>query len=273
MVLRTLGPTGNVVKWSTKLINSHVARTNSKHPDFLTRFKMAKEKYPEVVTERQLEEYATSNVSAGSDTTAIGLRAIVHILLTRPKCMELVMEEIKGALKNRIATDDPDFERPITYAESNKMTYFHAVLKECLRYHSPLGQILPRDVPKGGVEICGKFLPEGTIVGLNAWTVHRDRNLYGEDADEFRPERWLDVDSAKVQRMENLSFAFGAGNRTCIGRNIAMLEMTKFVPELFRRFDVTLVDPSRFKLVPGWLVVQTGLDVKINRRNPDSLLI
>ena len=121
--------------------------------------------------------------------------------------------------------------------------------------------------------MCGKFLPEGTVVGCNAWTVHRDKELYGEDADEWRPDRWLDADEARVRRMENLNFAFGGGSRLCIGKNIAMIEMTKFIAEFFRQYEVELVDPKRWKLRPGWLVVQTGLDVYLKLRDPKSLLV
>ena len=260
---RKLRPAGSVIKWTVQLINEHSSSKDPKHPDFLTRFKMAQEKFPEVVSDYQLQEYANTNISAGSDTTAIGLRAIVHVLLTNPKFFDTVMEEIRVVLADRWG-DDKNY--PITYAESNKMIFFQALIKECLRFHPPLGQLLPRDVPKGGAEICGRFIPEGTVVGMNAWTVHRDKNIYGEDADEFNPNRWLDPDKTKVQRLENLSFSFGGGSRTCIGRNIALLEMAKFVPELFRRYNVTLVDPKRFKLIPGWLVVQAGLDVTITKK-------
>jgi cytochrome P450 len=68
--------------------------------------------------------------------------------------------------------------------------------------------------------------------------------------------------------MENANFAFGAGPRVCLGKNIALLEICKFVPEFFRRFDITLVDPKRYKLRPGWLVLQQGLDAKLTLRDP-----
>ena len=138
--------------------------------------------------------------------------------------------------------------------------------------------------------MCGKFLPEGTVVGCNAWTVHRDKNIYGADADDFRPERWMASEGSKditneakiqakieakrnqIRRMENLSFAFGGGPRVCIGKNIAMLEIIKFIPEFFRRFDVQLVDPARYKLRPGWLVLQEGLDCRLRRRDQSELV-
>jgi len=180
------------------------------------------------------------------------------------------MQELKELLRNR--PQDQDFDKPIRWTEGVKMTYFQACVKECLRCHPAVGQLMPREVPKGGVEICGRFLREGTVVGCNAWTVHRDKNLYGENADDFVPERWIDSDPEQIRKMENLYFAFGAGPRTCIGKNIAMLEITKFIPEFFRRYEVTLVDPRRYRSSPGFLVSQSGLDIILQKRDPESLV-
>jgi cytochrome P450 len=273
VILRKFRPAGNVVMWTVQQIHAHIAYSHTKNPDFLTRFIAAREKYPDIMTDGQVAEYANTNVSAGSDTTAIALRELVYRLLTNPDRYWVFMEELKAVLRARSQDDEAGYDRPITWAEGNGMPYFQALIKECLRVHPALGQLVPRDVPEGGIELCGKFLPAGTVVGCNAWTVHRDKNFYGEDADEFRPERWLDEDKERVRALENASFAFGGGPRVCIGKNIAMLEITKFIPEFFRRFEVQLVDQSRYKLRPGWLVVQEGLDVNLQRRDPRSLLV
>ncbi|KAK5000694.1 hypothetical protein LTR66_000485 [Elasticomyces elasticus] len=143
------------------------------------------------------------------------------------------------------------------------MTYLQAYIKETMRIHPALGQILPRIVPTGGVHLCGKFIPEGTEVGCNAWTVHRDRAIFGDDVDDWRPERWLDSDEHRVKEMDRYMFIFGGGSRTCMGRHIAMLELSKLVPELFSTYEIQLIDPSRYTDHCKWLVVQTGLDVKL----------
>ncbi|KAJ0349362.1 hypothetical protein COL154_013597 [Colletotrichum chrysophilum] len=60
-----------------------------------------------------------------------------------------------------------------------------------MRMHPGVSYPLERIVPEGGVELCGVHLPAGTVVGMNAAVVHRNYEIFGQDADEFRPERWL----------------------------------------------------------------------------------
>ena len=250
-----------------KQIREHESYPDAARPDFLTRFIQARDKYPDIIDEEGVRDYANSNMSAASDTTAVILRTLVFELLSKPNICARFMEDLKAILEMRNADESDD--KPITWAESLKMTYFQACIKEALRYHPATSQILPRIVPEGGVELCGKYLPSGTVVGCNAWTVHRDKDLYGADADAFRPERWLDSTPEQVRKMDSLLFTFGTGSRSCVGKNIAMLEICKFVPELFRRFEMHLVDPSRYKIGSTWLIFQSGLDVKMRSRIPN----
>lgn len=256
---RLLKPAGDVVSFTLKQVRSHADRTENSCPDLLTRFMGARDKDPELLTEDRLVDYANTTVSAGSDTTAIALREIIYQLLTHPSAFKQLQGEIGGVLENRIPEQK---DRPITWTEGSSMTYLQACIKESLRHHPAIGQILPREVPQGGAVICGTYLPEGTTVGCNAYTIHKDTSVFGPDADIWRPERWLE-DEETARRMDSLLFTFGAGPRVCIGKNIALLEVTKFIPEFFRCFNVQLLNPTRYRSVPGWLVPQTGLDVTL----------
>lgn len=157
---------------------------------------------------------------------------------------------------------------PVTFHEANHMPYLQACMKEAMRLHPAVGFLLERVVPQGGATLAGNWLPEGTVVGVNPWVVARDKTVYGEDAEAFRPERWLEKDAFKLKMMEASFLAFGAGARTCLGKNVSLLEMSKLVPQMLRKYTVDLADPAReWELHDYWFVQQTGLICRFSRRD------
>ena len=171
----------------------------------------------------------------------------------------------------------------VTFAEANQMSYLQACMKEAMRMHPAVGQLLERVVPQGGFTIAGVWLPEGTILGMNPWVPSKDRSVYGNDADEFRPERWLEADASSLRLMERNFLAvsvgpwfcsniansqeFGSGARTCMGKNISLLEMSKLVPQLLRNYNIQLSEPGAdWTLSDYWFVKQTNVNCHISRR-------
>ena len=71
-----------------------------------------------------------------------------------------------------------------------------------MRCHPGVSYPLERIVPKGGTELCGVHLREGTVVGINPAVIHRDQSIFGEDASEFNPERWLGLDEEARKTMD-----------------------------------------------------------------------
>lgn len=88
----------------------------------------------------------------------------------------------------------------IRYQEAIRLPYLDACCKEGMRLHPSVGFHLPRLVPPGGCSILSQWFPEGSRVGVNAAVVHRDKSIFGDDADYFRPERWLQEDSKHMER-------------------------------------------------------------------------
>ena len=82
-----------------------------------------------------------------------------------------------------------------------------ACIKEALRMYPIVGTPLDRVVPKGGDILSGHFLPEGTVVGISGWVTQRDKGVFGDDAESFRPERWLDADKKQVKLMDQRMLA------------------------------------------------------------------
>jgi len=126
----------------------------------------------------------------------------------------------------------------VTWAESQGLPYLDACIKESFRLHPAPGLPIERIVPPQGAEIAGHFIKGGTIVGCNAWVVHRRPEIFGEDVEVFRPERWIEGDEKKIKEMGATLLHFGMGARTCIGKNISLLEIYKVIPTVLRRFEV-----------------------------------
>ena len=166
---------------------------------FLKKLIMTRDKNPEKVTDYHLFLMAQSNVTAGSDTTAISLSSIMWHLIQYPDVLAKLRAEIdKFTAQGRLSAN-------VTFKESQDMPYFQAVMKEAMRMHSATGLPLWRVIPKGGAEISGRFFPEGTVVGMNTWVAHHNEQVFPE-ANTFRPERWLEAedDPAKLKEMNQM---------------------------------------------------------------------
>ncbi|EPE03238.1 cytochrome p450 [Ophiostoma piceae UAMH 11346] len=243
--------------------------------DLLSKFMAAKEARPEFMTDTLVQTMAVSMAFAGSETTAISLSAVFYFLLRNPEALKSLRKEIDEAAKSGLFSD---YETGlVTWHESQKLPYLDASVKEAFRLHPAPGLPMERVVPPAGTEIAGRFVPGGTIVGCSAWVMHHNKDVFGEDTDAFRPERWL-VDEAlvaaagkeggpavrareeqRIKEMNGMMLQFGMGSRTCIGKNISLLEIYKVVPSLLRRFEIDFLDPKQeWELVNAWFVKQNN---------------
>ncbi|KAI9877261.1 MAG: hypothetical protein M1830_004417 [Pleopsidium flavum] len=227
--------------------------------DFLSRFIEAKYQDPDI-PDWFLTAWTTSNVLAGSDTTAILLRSIFYFLLKHPQTLYHLESELQQA------ADEGKLSNPVTWKESRSLPYLDACVKEAGRLHPAIGLPLERVVPAGGADICGQRFEQDTIVGISAWVAHQDKDTFGQDAAAWRPERWLCAEPDQ-HRMERSLLTFGAGHRTCIGKNISYLEIYKLVPTILRTYQVQLANPrTTWTVKNAWLVGQTGLEVRLRRK-------
>lgn len=133
---------------------------------------------------------------------------------------------------------------------------------------------LERYVPEIGAQLPGVgLLPAGVIVGINPYVIARNKSIWGEDVDIFRPERWLqgpneseDKYRTRLEVMNNADLTFGAGSRACLGQHQAMLQVYKLVASLINRYDVELVNPTKdWKVINSWFMRQEGLKVMLKR--------
>ncbi|KAF4982904.1 hypothetical protein FDECE_17421 [Fusarium decemcellulare] len=220
--------------------------------DFLDNFLEAKQQYPDIVL-------------AGADTTAIVQKSTTYHILEHSEVLEKLRAELDAA----------NLSFPPTYEQTKDLPYLTAVIKEGMRMHPVIGGILERVVPDGGLTLPdGRFIAPGTKVGINPWVSSRNTEAYGEDAAAHRPERWLQSEdesdegyAARLKRMKDADFTFGNGNRICVGRNLATVELHKMTSTLFSRFDIQL-DANNKEWAPRWwwFTFVDNIKVKIQRR-------
>ena len=139
-------------------------------------------------------------LAAGADTITVGILAIIGALIQHPEHHNLVKNEIDQAYET-LGLNDRD---GITYKEAQKLPLLSAVIQESTRLHPSMQYQLPRRVPEGGVQIGSFHAEEGTVCSINAASMNRSKEIFGDDADEWKPERWIansedDADRIKEQ--------------------------------------------------------------------------
>jgi len=183
----------------------------------------------------ELKSEVLETLIAGSDTTAGALRGTMLYLMGNKRVCERLQVEIDQAVRE--GRVDGTGEEVVPFAVAKQLPYLQAVIREGLRVWPPVRNILPKDIPAGGdtVMVDGKpvFLPGGVEIGYSALAMHRDKKVYGEDADLFRPERWFEKDPEKLAVMTKVNdLTFGHGRWQCLGKNVAQMELNKALFEV-----------------------------------------
>lgn len=150
----------------------------------------------EPLARREVLSQATTVFGAGSDTTAVALDAFFYFVLRDRDVYARVQSELDEAVESGIVSF------PITHAQGTKLEYLQACMKEAMRLMPSVSMEMPRHVIQGGMMASRHFLPAGTIIGASAFSFHRSKEAYGEDAHLFRPERWLDIPAEKRAALE-----------------------------------------------------------------------
>ncbi|KAF3760962.1 cytochrome P450 [Cryphonectria parasitica EP155] len=211
----------NNIKFATQLLQQYQSLVeqdpNVPVPSLFKRlFKEEEEasmSFNEILAEAQVY------IIAGSDTTALTLTYLVWRVCGLPEVREKLVKELQ--------------QLPVDYHDKDlqHLPYLNQVIEESLRLHAPAPSALPRVVPPGGATLSGHYLPGGSIVCTQAWTLHRDPEVF-PDPEKFDPSRWVNP----TKEMKDLSMPFGGGSRICLGLHLARLELRLATARFFRAF-------------------------------------
>lgn len=151
---------GGLRNFAAKEIESRKSR-GSDHQDILDKLFAVQKEKPDEMTDVNVLSMAASNIFAGSDTTAISIRAVIYYLLKNPKCKRKLVEELDTQKREGKLTE------LITLEQTKHMPYLQACLYEGLRCHPAVGMSLPRVAPPGGINIDGRYIPEGVCIDIS----------------------------------------------------------------------------------------------------------
>ncbi|KAK1749496.1 Pisatin demethylase [Echria macrotheca] len=266
--------TAPFISLATLVVNNIMSRAQGKdtnfspsQPDYLQYFLDAKQQNPDVVDDATVVGYAMVHVIAGADTSAITICAVLYLALKHPAVYDRLVAEVRGA---GIPVD-----KPLPYSVCKSLSYLDAVIREAMRLQPVVGSQMERYVPPEGLALPdGRVVPPGTAVGLNPYVVGQNTEWFGEDAGQFRPERWLksegESDEVFAERYGRLAAAdinFGAGERTCLGKNLGLVEVYKTVGTLVNRYEIRLAEPDKeWEITGSWVRKPKRVVVRFGRR-------
>ncbi|KAF8397325.1 hypothetical protein HHK36_016238 [Tetracentron sinense] len=226
------------------------ARKETPSDDLLSRFLKKRDVNGNHFPTSVLQRIALNFVLAGRDTSSVAMSWFFWLVMTHPRVEERIINEISTVLKETRGEDQRKWvEEPLEFDEADRLVYLKAALAETLRLYPSV----PEDfkyVVSDDILPDGTHVPAGSSITYSIYSVGRMETIWGEDCLEFRPERWLSPTGDRFEPpKEGYKFvAFNAGPRTCLGKDLAYLQMKSVAAAVLLHY--------RLELVPGHRVEQ-----------------
>jgi cytochrome P450 len=197
------------------------------------------------ITRESIKAIMLDMFGAGMESTAISIEWAMSELLRHPHAMKRLQEEIEFTVGKH---------RKVKASDVESLKYLHCVVRETLRLY-PSG---PLAIPHESVEavtVGGYHIPKKTMLMVNVWAIGRDPNVWGKDASEFKPERFMEelsghddyTDLTSTQDFRMLPF--GAGRRRCPGAPMAIPTISLALAQLLHIFNWRVEgDPSQLDM-------------------------
>ncbi|KAI0396628.1 cytochrome P450 [Xylariaceae sp. FL0594] len=207
---------------------------------------------------------ALTYLTAGRDTTAQALTWCMYLLMRNPTCIDKIREEAQALLgPQELQLDDTS----TAIFSPTSLPYTMAVFYETLRIYPPIPFEI-RECEQATTLPDGTVLPRKSIVVWSLWAMNRSQHTWGDDADVFRPERWLTEDGKLTTRSASEFPVFYGGPRTCLGKRMAEIIVTQVVAALVVLFDFTpAYEGERVSKTSLTLPMKDGLPCRVHIRD------
>ncbi|KAF2201691.1 cytochrome P450 3A4 [Delitschia confertaspora ATCC 74209] len=203
-------------------------------------------------------------LAAGHETTSSAFTWATHLLAVHPEIQTRLRTEIHNNIPTQSALDDsPDISSLL-----ESLPYLNAVCNETLRLFPTIpvtSRVSCRDT-----FIRDQYVPKGTVSFIVPWAVNRNPKLWGADAEEFNPSRWIDPDTGRANNVgsakSNYSFlSFLHGPRSCIGERFARGELRALVAAFVGSFEMAMADPEE-QVIPAGTITskpKNGMNLRL----------
>ncbi|KAK2865021.1 hypothetical protein FQN49_003984 [Arthroderma sp. PD_2] len=197
---------------------------------------------PEQKTLRRLTAEAVTLIGAGTETTGNTLSVFTFHVLSNPHVLKQIMMELAGAAK------EGDVSEFLDNRTLKGLPYFQACIKEALRMGTGVSGRLPRVNPSSATSYtspAGKtyIFPANTAISMSIRDIHSNEGIFNHPRC-FLPERWLQGSQQDIWRMEKAFVPFSAGNRACLGLELAKMEINLLAGNLLHKFRLELFETT-----------------------------
>jgi cytochrome P450 len=207
-------------------------------------------------TEDELVNNMMTFLAAGHETTASAMTWAIYLMCQKPEVQRRLREEVRAHVDS--------LNDHVDSTKLDGMPYLHAVCNEVLRIYSPVPLTL-RDAAVD-TTILGQFIPKGTKVILAPWAVNHSKELWGDDAGEFNPDRWMAPGQANSGgAVSNYAFlTFLHGPRSCIGLKFATAELAALLAVFVGTFEFEMTDPNEEIIIKGGITARPRNGMRVN---------
>ncbi|KAH7692448.1 Abieta-7,13-dien-18-ol hydroxylase protein [Dioscorea alata] len=227
-----------------KQMSDYQQKFSMKKEDILSRFLKERNKDPDNLTDKYLRDIMLNFLIAGKDTTAGTLSWFIYMLCKHPLVQERVYQDITDATEAGEKANFTEFSQSITDEVLNKMHYLHAALSETLRLY-PAVPLDSKVCFSDDILPDGFSVNKGDIIFYQPYAMGRMKYLWGDDAEVFRPERWLDCHGVFQHESPFKFTAFQGGPRICLGKDFAYRQMKIFAAVLLNFFRFKLSEKNK----------------------------
>ncbi|EXL39413.1 hypothetical protein FOCG_17985 [Fusarium oxysporum f. sp. radicis-lycopersici 26381] len=213
-------------------------------------------------SDEAIKDQLLTLLAAGHETTASSLTWACYLLTKHPEIQAKLREEIREALP-----EDLNNDRAVDLAGIlEQLPYLNGIMYETLRLYPTVPMTIRHAVHD--TRIGGQFIPEGTDIIVSIWYISRSPEIWGPDAAEFRPERWIRGDGKPNQNggaSSNYNFlTFLHGPRSCIGQGFAKAEMRCLLATMVRSFKWTLAMDNGLVMPRGVITIKPENGMYLN---------